>query len=474
MRQTSLFRTSGSDGALPPVSDNDTYYWVKTTENLQELADSITELNLLHFNLTALLNLNTNSPQLLTVEAAITQLLALHTNLTDVLAVNANKLNIDLVAGSITNVNAVALDLANINIVATNIADVNIVALNIAAVTSAVTNLAAIIAAPTEASNAAISAAAALVSQNAAAASEAAAALSASNALTSETNALASQTAAGLSETASAASQTASALSETNAATSATNAATSATNALTSETNAANSYDLFDDRMLGAKTADPLTDNDSDPLLIGAIFWDTTISSWKVWDGSDWVATPVLAFDGIVNGGDAVTRIDTVQIRRDTAADWVAENPVLLEGEWAIETDTYSIKIGDGVTTWISLDYAHVKNKLYITNVFYPTRPNAGDLLLFDDFTVDVVFPLNLDGSTAKSKVAAVAATSLVIKKNEVAVGSVDFAADATVGTFTFATEVTYSINDTLEIYAPDPVDIALKQISITLKGLRV
>lgn len=47
---------------------------------------------------------------------------------------------------------------------------------------------------------------------------------------------------------------------------------------------------------------------------------------------------------------------DRIQPRRDTAARWAAENPVLLEGEWGIVTDSPSqYKIGDGVTPWNSL-----------------------------------------------------------------------------------------------------------------------
>lgn len=47
-----------------------------------------------------------------------------------------------------------------------------------------------------------------------------------------------------------------------------------------------------------------------------------------------------------------------VQIRRGTASQWSAENPILLEGEFAIETDTRKFKIGDGITTWNNLTYA--------------------------------------------------------------------------------------------------------------------
>jgi hypothetical protein len=46
-----------------------------------------------------------------------------------------------------------------------------------------------------------------------------------------------------------------------------------------------------------------------------------------------------------------------IQLRRDTAADWISTNPVLALGEIGIETDTVKIKIGDGSTAWNSLPY---------------------------------------------------------------------------------------------------------------------
>jgi hypothetical protein len=48
----------------------------------------------------------------------------------------------------------------------------------------------------------------------------------------------------------------------------------------------------------------------------------------------------------------------TFQIRRDTAANWTSDDPVLALGEPALETDTGKQKIGDGATAWSSLKYA--------------------------------------------------------------------------------------------------------------------
>ena len=94
------------------------------------------------------------------------------------------------------------------------------------------------------------------------------AASSASSASTSATNAGNSATAAGISET---------------------NAANSATSASTSATNAAASYDAFDDRYLGSKASAPTLDNDGNALLTGALYFDTTANSMKVWNGTVWL-----------------------------------------------------------------------------------------------------------------------------------------------------------------------------------------
>ena len=47
----------------------------------------------------------------------------------------------------------------------------------------------------------------------------------------------------------------------------------------------------------------------------------------------------------------------TLQVRNDSAADWTTRNPVLAEGEYGVEIDTFLIKIGDGVRTWVNLPY---------------------------------------------------------------------------------------------------------------------
>lgn len=48
------------------------------------------------------------------------------------------------------------------------------------------------------------------------------------------------------------------------------------------------------------------------------------------------------------------------QFRRGTASQWTSANPTLAAGELGLETDTYSFKIGNGLTGWVGLPYVGI------------------------------------------------------------------------------------------------------------------
>ena len=50
--------------------------------------------------------------------------------------------------------------------------------------------------------------------------------------------------------------------------------------------------------------------------------------------------------------------INTIQIRRDTAANWTSTDPELAAGEIGYETDTGKFKFGTGTDDWTDLPYA--------------------------------------------------------------------------------------------------------------------
>lgn len=49
-----------------------------------------------------------------------------------------------------------------------------------------------------------------------------------------------------------------------------------------------------------------------------------------------------------------------IQQKRDSAADWITNNPTLAAGVIGVEEDTNRIKIGNGSTAWNSLPYVGV------------------------------------------------------------------------------------------------------------------
>ena len=74
-------------------------------------------------------------------------------------------------------------------------------------------------------------------------------------------------------------------------------AAASAVAAAASATAAAASYDSFDDRYLGSKSSAPSVDNDGNPLVTGAIYFNSTTNVMNVYTGSVWQAAV-----SVVNG----------------------------------------------------------------------------------------------------------------------------------------------------------------------------
>ena len=97
------------------------------------------------------------------------------------------------------------------------------------------------------------------------------------------------------------------------------NSATSESNASTSETNAAASFDSFDDRYLGEKASDPALDNDGNPLISGALYWNSTDNPQRMY-GYDLANTQ---WDAVFLAGDATTldSIDSTQFLRSDIAD---------------------------------------------------------------------------------------------------------------------------------------------------------
>jgi hypothetical protein len=91
-------------------------------------------------------------------------------------------------------------------------------------------------------------------------------------------------------------------------------------------------------------------------------------------------------FAEFYNGKDIVKNIcynsfimaTRIQTRRDTAANWTANDPTLADGEIGFETDTGKFKIGKSNTAWISLQYAQVAGDDGLSYDIYPELRSDG------------------------------------------------------------------------------------------------
>lgn len=86
-----------------------------------------------------------------------------------------------------------------------------------------------------------------------------------------------------------------------------------------------------------------------------------------------------------------------IQLRGDTAANWTSVNPILAAREMAVETDTQSYKIGDGVTAWNLLPYKGLQPVLGTTTLeaqaVEPSTPAAGFMRLYAKSIAGKIIP---------------------------------------------------------------------------------
>jgi hypothetical protein len=73
-----------------------------------------------------------------------------------------------------------------------------------------------------------------------------------------------------------------------------------------------------------------------------------------------------------------------IQLRRGLAAQWTLVNPILAQGELAVESDTRRFKVGDGVTVWNQLEYTSETHLEDLYDVL-AANPEDGDLLIYDN-----------------------------------------------------------------------------------------
>lgn len=97
---------------------------------------------------------------------------------------------------------------------------------------------------------------------------------------------------------------------------------------------------------------------------------------------------------------------------------------------------------------------------------------NAEDILFFV-FPRPATLPAGATGSQAKAAAAATGATTYTVRKNGGSIGTIDFAASGTVGTFNGFGTTNFVAGDVLSITGPATADATLADLAITIKLTR-
>ena len=90
-----------------------------------------------------------------------------------------------------------------------------------------------------------------------------------------------------------------------------------------------------------------------------------------------------------------------MQQRRDTAANWTSNNPILAAGEIGFESDTSKMKIGNGSSAWSSLSY--VSSGGTVTSVTGGTGLTGGAITSSGTLAIDSTVVATLTGSQTLS-----------------------------------------------------------------------
>lgn len=114
----------------------------------------------------------------------------------------------------------------------------------------------------------------------------------------------------------------------------ATSASNSAASALASKNAAEAAFDSFDDRYLGAKNTDPTTDNDGQPLLIGSLYYNTTVPEMRVYNGTSWVSVGVIGgtVQNLTVTGTFIPPNDSIALGTKTTGNYIATGSVTGNG----------------------------------------------------------------------------------------------------------------------------------------------
>jgi len=143
----------------------------------------------------------------------------------------------------------------------------------------------------------------------------------------------------------------------------------SATAAAASAAAAETTYDNFDDRYLGAKSAPPTVDNDGNALITGALYWNSVSAAMFAWSGSAWGSisstAAIYRYKYVAAGGE--TSVSGVDANGLTLSYIAGKEQVYLNGVLLVRTTDYTATNGTSITALAALTASDVVEILTFT-----------------------------------------------------------------------------------------------------------
>jgi hypothetical protein len=127
----------------------------------------------------------------------------------------------------------------------------------------------------------------------------------------------------------------------------------------------------------------------------------------------------------------------------------------------------FAVEVNSGATALV------FNAKPFDVSVFAPGVGSNSQKLARIVLARAVSFPAGAANSQAKASATATGSTTFTLTKNGTAFATVNFAASASVGTWTQASPATFAAGDVLEIDGPATADGSLADVGITLSGTR-
>lgn len=220
-----------------------------------------------------------------------------------------------------------------------------------------------------------------------------------------------------------------------------------------------------------AALAAQVMDDHADVSSAGAVSGELLVYTGSLW------ANSALLIDGL--GDVVVTAAANDQVLAWNGSAWVNVDPATLSGALPLTGGTMTGPLVLAADPTAALEAA---TKAYVDNVFAGTVPydigayfdgvpQASEHLFQFTAIRDYWLNQNLPLSRATALFPAAGATTFDIQKNGVSIGSMNFAAAATVATFVFAADVQFNPGDVLAVVDSGTPDATLADISMTFAG---